>query len=185
MQCRPALKMDLGPRWINRAAGLTGFGPERFGFQTMSPRIILAVLAALLISSCSPRVDNRGNLPADDVVASLKPGVHTKANVVALMGTPSSVGTFDDKTWYYISRTTETRSFFKPEAVDQKIIMVKFDDSGVVTDVEQRGMEVAQNVETVDRTTPTAGHSLTLIEQLFGNIGQFNNGGASGGGKKP
>ena len=35
-------------------------------------------------------------------------------------------------------------------------------------------MEDAQDVDPVDRETPTEGRDLTLLQQLFGNIGKFS-----------
>ena len=131
----------------------------------------LAVAAAL--GACAPMVDTRGNLPPPEAIAGIQPGVTTRTQVTQLLGSPSSVGTFNDRTWYYIGRKTETLAFLSPELTDQQVLVVRFDDAGVVQDLEKRGMESAREVAMNDRETPTAGHSLGFFEQLFGNIGRF------------
>lgn len=150
----------------------------------VAPKAALVALSLILlpIAACAPIVNSRGNIPDPDALAEVKPGVQTREQVISLLGTPSNVSTFDDRTWYYISRKTETVAFFKPEPIDQQIVVVTFDDKGVVSTVEKReGLDGAQEVALVDRTTPTAGHSFGLLEQLFGNIGRFTP--ATGGGK--
>ena len=53
---------------------------------------------------------------------------------------------------------------------------VKFDDSNVVEKVQLLGMDDAYEIEPVARTTPTYGQKLTILQQLFGNIGRFTKG---------
>ena len=140
----------------------------------------IAITAAL--SGCSAQIDQRGNLPDADAVLTIHPGVQTNDQVSQLRGTPSAIGTFDDKTWYYISKRTSTVAFFEPNVIDQQVLCIKFDDAGVVKKVDLYGMNEALAIEPVSRTTPTYGQKLTLLQQLFGNIGRFNTG---PGAKKP
>ena len=140
--------------------------------NTLLRPVSLLVVAGAMVA-CSPIVDTRGNMPPADVIAGIQPGVTTRTQVSQLLGSPSSVGTFNDRTWYYIGRKTETLAFLAPEVTDQQVLVVRFDDAGVVQDFEKRGMETARTVAMSERETPTAGHSLGFFEQLFGNIGRF------------
>jgi outer membrane protein assembly factor BamE (lipoprotein component of BamABCDE complex) len=136
--------------------------------------LLLASVAAL--AACSARIDQRGNLLDPDAVLAVQPGIQTKDQVAQLLGTPSTVATFDDKTWYYISKRTETTAFFQPDITDQQVLVVKFNDSNVVEKVQIYGMDDAYEIEPVSRTTPTYGQRLTILQQLFGNIGRFSKG---------
>jgi outer membrane protein assembly factor BamE (lipoprotein component of BamABCDE complex) len=138
-------------------------------------------LFAVALAACSPRIDQRGNLLDPDSVLTIQPGVQTKDQVAELLGTPSTVGTFDDKSWYYISKRTETTAFFAPDITDQQVVVVKFDDLDVVRKVQFYGMNDAYEIEPVDRVTPTYGQKLTILQQLFGNIGRFTKGENSSG----
>jgi outer membrane protein assembly factor BamE (lipoprotein component of BamABCDE complex) len=143
----------------------------------MRGRTWLALLlagAALAAGGCTPRLDVRGNLPDPDDVLAVQPGVTTRDQVAQLLGSPSTVGTFDDNTWYYMSKRTETTSFFEPDVLDQEVLVVKFDDSGVVADMQLFGDEKAQAIQPVERTTPNLGQELTVLQQLVGNLGRFN-----------
>ncbi len=142
--------------------------------QWLARTALIAFGLAGALGGCIPIVDNRGNAPPPEAIAEIKVGA-TRTQVQQLLGSPSNVGTFTDKTWYYISRRTETEAFFAPHAVDQQIITVRFDDTGVVTEVTKvTGLEQTVDVTPVSDVTPTAGHSLGLLEQLFGDVGRFS-----------
>jgi outer membrane protein assembly factor BamE (lipoprotein component of BamABCDE complex) len=127
----------------------------------------------LALAACSPRVDQRGQLLDPDAVLAIAPGVQSKEQVAQLLGTPSTVATFDDKTWYYISKRTETTAFFSPNITDQQVVVVTFDDFDTVENVRLYGMNDAYEISPVSRVTPTHGQRLTIMQQLFGNIGRF------------
>ncbi|HEX6120460.1 MAG TPA: outer membrane protein assembly factor BamE, partial [Dongiaceae bacterium] len=110
----------------------------------------------------------------EDQVVQINPGVDDKNRVAELIGTPSAISTFNDKTWYYISKRTETTAFFDPEVTDQEVLAINFDDNGIVQDMKVYGQEDGRQIAYVDRTTPTEGNSLTIIQQLLGNLGRFN-----------
>lgn len=137
---------------------------------------ILALTAvALALAACTGRVDTRGNMADPEAVSQITPGESTRGTVEDLLGSPTSLATFNDQTWYYIGRKTEKVAFFRPEVLEQQVVAIHFDAGGVVDDVKIYGPEDAREVELVDRTTPTAGKELTLLQQLFGNLGRFNN----------
>ncbi|MDX2103525.1 MAG: outer membrane protein assembly factor BamE [Alphaproteobacteria bacterium] len=133
----------------------------------------VALVMVLALGACSPIVDQRGALLEPDRIEAVRPGLHTRAEVQAILGTPTSVSTFDPNIWYYVGRRTETLAWFAPKPTEQQAVMVRFDASGTVTEVVRRGLEDSQQVAMTSRETPTAGHSLTFLEQLFGNVGRF------------
>jgi outer membrane protein assembly factor BamE (lipoprotein component of BamABCDE complex) len=138
----------------------------------------LAAAAALSLASCAKTIDQRGNLPSDEKLAEVQVGVSTRDEVSRVLGTPSSTSTFDEKTWYYISRKTEQFAFLTPELLDQQVVAVTFDDAGIVRDVARHGMDERRDITPVARSTPAAGKELSFIEQLIGNVGKFNSSGS-------
>jgi outer membrane protein assembly factor BamE (lipoprotein component of BamABCDE complex) len=137
-------------------------------------RSLSCALLALALAACQPTIDQRGNLPDKSKLADIEPGVTTKEMVSQILGTPSSVSTFGDKTWYYISRRTEQTSFFEPEVLDQQVVVVAFDGGGVVRDVQHLNLADGRSVDPSARETPSAGKELGFVEQLVGNFGKFN-----------
>lgn len=142
--------------------------------MTRSSRLLLPLCAAALLAACSPTVEQHGQRLDPDLLAAIRPGVSSKEEVVRLLGSPSAAGTFDDRTWYYVTQRVEKTSFFQNRLVDQKVVAVRFDERGIVRAVEERGLEDARAVQPVADETPTRGSELTLVQQLIGNIGRFN-----------
>ncbi len=140
--------------------------------RTLLAAVGLAV--ALTVAACSARIDQRGNKPDEEQVVLINPGVDDKNRVAELIGTPSAISTFDDRTWYYISKRTETTAFFEPEVVDQEVLAISFDENDVVENMRIYGQEDGRTIAYVERTTPTEGNELTLIQQFLGNLGRFN-----------
>jgi outer membrane protein assembly factor BamE (lipoprotein component of BamABCDE complex) len=141
-------------------------------------RICAAVaLLALALGACAQdietRIDTRGNWPREIQLEKIKSGEQTRSQVAELIGFPSSVSTFDDKTWYYISQVTVRQLFFKPKVVGQQVVAVRFDEKGRVAGVARLGLDEAREVEIVERTTPTASNEMSVLQQLLGNIGRF------------
>ena len=146
-------------------------------------RFAMVVAAAIVLApvgACSPTVSARGNLPSADQLSQIKPGVTDKASVTTLLGSPSSVASFDDTTWYYISQKSEELAFFKPEARNPEVVAVVFDKDGIVKDVHKTSSKAPHPIQPVARTTPAPGKELSFIEQLIGNFGKFNTNSAAG-----
>lgn len=142
-----------------------------------SRRLVLSVasvIVATLAAGCTPTIDTRGNLPDPDNVLKIQPGVDTKNEVAQLLGSPSTMGTFNDDKWYYISTRTRSIAFLKPDIEDQQVLVVDFDKAGVVNDLKIIGLEDAKQITPNERVTPTLGRELTILQQLLGNLGRFN-----------
>ena len=142
---------------------------------------LAAIVAAGALGGCSATVDQRGDLPAPERLAEIHPGL-TKEQVVKILGTPSSMGVFDDNNWYYISRKTSRVSFFQPDVLDQQVFSVSFDNKGVVRGIGHKTVADAREIEPAPGSTPAPGRELTFLEQIIGNVGRFNKGGGGGAG---
>src|SRR3546814_15351443 len=76
--------------------------------------------------------------------AQIQPGVSTRDDVAVILGTPTTVSTFEDNIWYYIGQRTEKSAFWNPAIVDRRVLEVTFDDQGVVRTIQELGMEEGQ-----------------------------------------
>jgi outer membrane protein assembly factor BamE (lipoprotein component of BamABCDE complex) len=142
--------------------------------QTLYGVLGLAFVSATGLGGCAQTVDQRGYLMDEDLVKEIRPGVDNRASVLAVLGTPTLAGTFDEDNWYYVSRTQESWAFFRPDVVENQVLMVSFDQSGNVKDISRMGMEAAREISPVDAKTPTRGKELGFFEQIFSNIGRFS-----------
>lgn len=141
-----------------------------------STGIAIAVAAGFFLAACSPRVAVRGNLPREEQLSKIVVGKQNRHEVADILGTPSTLGTFDDNVWYYISRKTENYAFFDEKVADQQVIAIYFDDKDIVQKIYRYDKDDRRQVGMIDRTTPTAGKELSVFEQLIGNLGRFGGG---------
>lgn len=145
------------------------------GFATYRLRIVPllagAMAAAFAVAGCAPEINLRGHVSDPDSLAQIKPGQQTRDQVIDLLGSPSSVGAFEDARWYYISQRTEHLAFYEPEVTEAQVVMVEFDTAGFVKQVAHLPGEDIREVELVERTTPTKGRELGFLKQILGNIG--------------
>lgn len=138
--------------------------------------LVIAILAPAVLLGCSPTVETHGHSLDEAQIAKIKPGSSSRQEVLQLMGSPSSLSTFDDKAWYYVSQRTEKKSFYQKDVVDQEVVTVTFDEEGRVAGIDRHGLDQVAAIDPVDRVTPTAGSSPSIIKQLIGNIGRFSTG---------
>ncbi|MEQ9640879.1 MAG: outer membrane protein assembly factor BamE [Alphaproteobacteria bacterium] len=133
-------------------------------------------LAVALLVGCETQEEQTGYIIDEYSIGEIRPGVTDRDSVATLLGTPSAGATFDDsKTWYYVSRRSEQLAFLDPDIKEQQVVAVRFNDIGVVEEVKRYTLEDGKVIDPVDRITPTRGRELTVLEQLFGNLGRFNN----------
>ncbi len=127
----------------------------------------------MLVSACTPTLATRGNLVKDEQIQNVKLGFHTRSDVLRYMGSPTAKAPFDDNKWYYIGQETEKKGILDEEVEKERIVVVSFNEQGVVQDIQD---ETADRLDIpYDRKkTQTHGNSLTFFEQLVGNVGRFN-----------
>ena len=95
---------------------------------------LVTVLAGTLIISaaCSPKSANRGHIPPPSQLEKLEVGKHSKDYVRNVLGTPSTVGTFDKEVWYYIGRRVEQWAFLQESIIEQKVVAIYFDKQAIL-----------------------------------------------------
>lgn len=126
------------------------------------------------LGGCAPIVDVRGNFPDPQVLQLLEIGAHNKDHLRELLGPPSTVDPFNKNTWIYMGQRTETLSFFEPEVLEQKIILLNFDTNDVLNSIEEIDSKKTLSFPFVARETPTSGHDTSFLQELFGSFGKFN-----------
>jgi outer membrane protein assembly factor BamE (lipoprotein component of BamABCDE complex) len=127
-----------------------------------------------------PPPQTRGNRVEKEQLKELVPGTSTKADVTALIGSPTQKAMFDENTWLYITEVTRPRLGQTLGLLDQGVVVLNFDDRGVLTGVKTVTSDDAVPVSVASRTTPSPGTEASFMQQLLGNIGKFNAAGASG-----
>jgi outer membrane protein assembly factor BamE (lipoprotein component of BamABCDE complex) len=160
------------PCFADRRSGMTG--SRRPSGRRRSVSALAGIAATWLLLGCAGEVDTHGDIIQDDRLARIIPQQHTQRDVLAILGSPSTLSVLDGEAWYYIGDRRESIAFFKPDLLERETVVVSFDDSGIVKSVEKSSVDKENKIEVVERETPAHGSDLTMIEQFLGNIGRFN-----------
>ncbi|MBN2753063.1 MAG: outer membrane protein assembly factor BamE [Rhodospirillaceae bacterium] len=139
---------------------------------------MLATCAILTLGlglfGCGPHVYTTGNRPLAEDLAKIKPGEQTRSQVREILGSPSSRSLYGQEVWFYISSTQQNEAFFATEETDRSVLSITFDDEGLVKTIVNKSKEDGNTIALSEKKTPTAGHNMTIVEQMVGNIGRFN-----------
>ncbi len=149
------------------------------------------LLAALAMPGCasissltfSPQI--RGNKVDQELLTQLVPGTSTRSDATALIGSPTARATFDDNTWIYIGEVTKPVIAGTQTIESQEVVVLTFDQGGVLRNIERRNQSDAAPVAIVSRSTPSPGNNASVLQQLLGNVGRFSPGGGLGGSTSP
>ena len=139
----------------------------------MKKYILMAGVALISLSACTPTKAVQGNFIQDYQLAEVQAGVDTQSDVMRKLGSPTTRAPFDDNVWYYLGQETEKRGILDPEVKNERIIVVFFDESGTVTDLKNVDPQ-RTDIPYVREKTPTSGQEITVMQQLLGNMGRFN-----------
>lgn len=147
-------------------------------FTTASRRrlagLLLAGAAAVALGGCQAPIQIHGNVPDNDAVSEIRPGEHSRGDVVAILGSPSVVSTFEDDKWYYIGNRSSQIAFFRPNVHERSVYVVSFNEADMVEDTTTYTLEDGREVAHVSRETPTEGRDMSILQQLIGNLGRFD-----------
>jgi len=144
------------------------------GFSTTLVRLAAAACLGLSVGACVSEEFQRGYMLDERAVQQVKPGMNGE-QVLQTLGTPSTVSTVGNKSWYYISQTSRRPVRFMGESVtDQKVLAVYFDRNLKVERVALYGVQDGKVFDFISRTTPASGEESTFIGAMFRGIGALN-----------
>jgi outer membrane protein assembly factor BamE (lipoprotein component of BamABCDE complex) len=134
---------------------------------------IPVLIASAVLMACTPTQSTRGNIVEDFRMAEITPGISTRTNVLKSLGSPTTTSPFDENVWYYLGQKMEKKGIFDPKVTDEKIVVVAFNEEGIVDTIEEIDNE-RMDIPKVRDKTKTYGNDITILEQVLGNVGRFN-----------
>jgi outer membrane protein assembly factor BamE (lipoprotein component of BamABCDE complex) len=139
----------------------------RFGALAMASALVLGLAA------CTPVTSFQGFQAIEEKPQDVKVKVDTKSVVLARLGSPTTVSTFDPNLWFYMAQTKDTVAFYHPSVRERSVVAIAFDkDSELVTSVNSYALKDGKVLAYNTRETPTRGREMTILEQLLGNVGR-------------
>jgi outer membrane protein assembly factor BamE (lipoprotein component of BamABCDE complex) len=145
-------------------------------YQKTAVRLAAAALIGLSAAACSAIGEEfqRGYLIDERAVMQVKAGMNAE-QVLQTLGSPSTVSTVGNKSWYYISQISRRPvAFMNERVVDQRVTAVYFDKNFKVERVALYGVQDGKLFDFISRTTPSSGSEQSFVSQLFRGLTSFN-----------
>lgn len=139
-------------------------------------RFVLGAALVTALVACSPIVRKHGYVPVEEDLALVQVGVDTRETVVDVIGAPVATGLLEAGDYYYVASHFRHYGPLKPQEIQRDIVVVVFDASGVVANVERYGLEDGNVVTLSRRVTTSATADKTFLRQLLGNLGNIDTG---------
>jgi outer membrane protein assembly factor BamE (lipoprotein component of BamABCDE complex) len=134
-------------------------------------RAATAIALTSGLIGCASEPITRGYILDEKALSEVKPGTDAQ-KVLQTMGSPSTVSTVGNQTWYYISQTTTQRvKFLDPTVVDQRVLAINFNKNMKVEKIANYGLQDGVLFDFISRTTPTGGTELSVVRQLIRGTG--------------
>ena len=136
--------------------------------------LFLLGLIVIFSASCSKNtfLVHNGNMPSPEKVAQINVG-QTRKEVESILGSPSSVSSFDAITWIYMSATFKKVAFFEPKELERKVLSINFDSNGKVAKISKLDKNNGKQIEISEQETPTNGHNVGFFKKYFGGVGSY------------
>lgn len=137
-------------------------------------RAVLVTVLGLSLSGCLVGEDlHKGYVVDERAVSQIKPGMGPE-QVLQTLGTPTTVSTVGNKSWYYISQTQNRTLYFLGERVtDQRVTAVYFTPAFKVERIALYGLEDGKVFDFISRRTEAGGNEANFVSQLFRGLGTF------------
>lgn len=138
-------------------------------------KLAAATLLAMPLAGCLGGEEfQRGYLLDERAVNQVRKGM-SGDQVLQTLGTPSTVSTVGNKSWYYISQVSKrTFQFMGESVVDQRVTAVYFDKGLRVERVALYGLQDGKVFDFISRTTPTGGEETSFIGQIMKGDTKYN-----------
>lgn len=128
--------------------------------------------AVVLLAGCSNIHHTHGQIIPKENLAMLEVGKTDKQDVRRYLGSPSSVSTFADNEWLYITSKTVDKPLKPGGLIERDIIIINFDDNGKLAQITQKDATEGRQIDPAAKTTETQGQSLGILDQMIDNLGR-------------
>ncbi|MDB2415260.1 outer membrane protein assembly factor BamE [Rickettsiales bacterium] len=147
---------------------------NKFFFYKLIKQGVILLFVAALSASCVKNYSSTGYSFNQSTIDTLKVNKTRKAVVERRLGSPSTVSTYGDDIWYYISTEYENVAFFDPKIKKQTVLEIEFNSNETIKSIKKYDAKDAKAVNFSKDKTYVGGDDFTVLQQLIGNIGRFN-----------
>ncbi len=137
-------------------------------------KVLLSGLLICSLSACSRDlfITHNGNMPSNERIEQVKLG-QSKYEVKSILGSPSTVVSFDKNTWIYMSSDIERIAFLASKEVSRDVLTIKFNEQNEVIDIDRMSEKDGKQVAINEDKTETLGQQQGFFKRFFGGVGSY------------
>ena len=136
-------------------------------------RVMLAGVLGFAVA-CTPMIRNHGYIPLPEDLSRVVIGQDTRESVVDIVGPPGTTGVLEGGNLYYVASQFRHYGPFAPEEINRQVMVISFNEAGIVQNIETFGLEDGRIVVLSRRVTESSVRDTTFLRQLLGNVGRLN-----------
>lgn len=143
------------------------------GLGKKTAKVACFVALVLTMTACTAVIRKHGYVPTEEDLDNVLVGVDTVETVETTVGRPSGRGVLQDGDWFYVQSIWKNYGYREPEEIDRQVVAIRFDDKGVVSNVERFGIEDGRVVALSRRVTDSGISGVGFLAQMFGSFGNL------------
>ena len=136
-------------------------------------RFFIIFIIAIIIYSCTNSVQKSGLTNVDKFTMSFD-GMN-KNEVTKIIGTPSSIDTFNNSILYF-SEIINEKNIFSNKIVSRDVYIFKFDKNNIFLKLDHFLIDNNNKITFAKKTTESEIIETGYIEKIFGGVGNRNPG---------
>ena len=141
-----------------------------YGKKWIASALVIASLT--MTTACAKKYETHGTVVKQSQIDRIKIGLHTRNDIAMILGSPSSMSTFNPNRWYYFTEKAEVKALGQRSVLERDIVIVDFNEKGVLTSLSFKNKQDAKNVNPTKKTTKTHGQTMGIIDQFIDNVGK-------------
>jgi outer membrane protein assembly factor BamE (lipoprotein component of BamABCDE complex) len=123
------------------------------------------------LAGCTSSFRKHGYVPAQEDLDNVIVGVDTVETVSASVPRPSGRGVLEGGDWFFVESNWRHYGYRPPQEIDREVVAIRFDDDGVVENIERFGLEDGKVIVLSRRVTTNNVDGVSFIGQMFGSFG--------------
>ena len=130
-------------------------------------------ILCFFVIGCSKLVEQNGVPINNEMFQKLIIDSSTKNQVKKNLGEPLIIDDQNEETWIYFSQKIEKIAFFAPKLTDRTVMLLKFKNNRLINK-ESFTQQDSKIIDISTKKVISGGRKLTILQQIFGNIGNFS-----------
>ncbi len=137
-------------------------------------QIILISIFTVILTSCSPTIQNNGMSEVKFDKITIEIGKTTKNDLIKKYGPPVFEGIFNEKVIYYVSHKTSYKLLDKVKTKKLLIYEINLNDKNIVENFKKFSEKDAFNISISDKASEHNRDSVFIWKELLNNMRKNN-----------